>query len=453
SDKILVPRMHSRTPLQELLLQRRNTQDDLDRFIPNRSAMDFDYAHYMLTEGRKGIEKPDIIGSPSREAYQKRLAEALNMNRTRILAFKNKPPTSDGDGMIHREMGSPHQSKPTKKRRHISQTSERTLDAPEILDDFYLNLLDWGCNNVLAIALNDKVYLWDASNGSASELVTVSYEDGPITSVSWAPDGRHIAIGLNNSHVQLWDCQVKRQLRTLRGGHHHETRVNTLAWNNHILTTGGMDAKVINNDVRVREHTVACYMGHQLEVCGLKWSSSGKQLASGGNDNLLFIWDRFMAPSNSRTQWLHRLDDHTAAVKAIAWCPFQGNLLASGGGGSDQCIRFWNTHTGACLNSVDTGSQVCALLWNKHERELLSSHGFTDNQLILWKYPSMRKMAELLGHTSRALYMAESPDGCTVATAAGDETLRLWNVFGTPEVAKPAVKLKPEPFANVCRIR
>ena len=77
------------------------------------------------------------------------------------------------------------------------------LDAPEILDDFYLNLLDWGCNNVLVIALNDQVYLWDASNGSALKLVTINYEDGPITSVSWAPDGWHIAIGLNNSHVQL----------------------------------------------------------------------------------------------------------------------------------------------------------------------------------------------------------------------------------------------------------
>ncbi|XP_022746692.1 cell division cycle 20.2, cofactor of APC complex-like [Durio zibethinus] len=445
--------MRSRTPLQELLLQRRNTQEDLDRFIPNRSAMDFGYAHYMLTEGRKGIGKPHVVGSPSREAYKKRLSEALNMNRTRILAFKNKPLTLDGNGMVHRETGSPHQSKPIKKKRHISQAADRTLDAPEILDDFYLNLLDWGCNNVLAIALNDQVYLWDASNGSASELVTVNYEDGPITSVSWAPDGRHIAIGLNNSHVQLWDCQVKRKLRTLSCGHQHETRVDALAWNNHILTSGGMDAKIINNDVRVREHFVECYTGHRLEVCGLKWSSSGQQLASGGNDNLLFIWDRSMASSTSRTQWLHRREDHTAAVKALAWCPFQGNLLASGGGRNDRCIRFWNTHTGACLNSVDTGSQVCALLWNKHERELLSTHGFTDNQLILWKYPSMTKMAELCGHTSRVLYTAESPNGYTVATAAGDETLRLWNVFGTPEVAKHVSKVKPEPFAHISRIR
>nr|GLL22349.1 cell division cycle 20.1, cofactor of APC complex-like [Ipomoea trifida] len=214
-----------------------------------------------------------------------------------------------------------------------------------------------------------------------------------------------------------------------------------------------MDGLINNNDVRVRAPIVETYRGHHQEVCGLKWSASGQQLASGGNDNLLHIWDRSTASSNSSTQWLHRLDDHTAAVKALAWCPFQGNLMVSGGGGGDRCIKFWNTHTGACVNSVDTGSQVCALLWSKNERELLSSHGFTQNQLTLWKYPSMVKMAELTGHTSRVLFMAQSPDGCTVASAAGDETLRFWNVFGTPEVAKQAPKSNPEPFSHINRIR
>lgn len=284
---------------------------------------------------------------------------------------------------------------------------------------------------------------------------------------------------------------VLLQLRTLRGG--HRSRVGSLAWNNHILTTGGMDGQIINNDVRVRSHIVETYRGHTQEVCGLKWSASGQQLASGGNDNLLHIWDRSMASTNSPTQWLHRFEEHRAAVKAIAWCPFQGNLLASGGGGGDRCIKFWNTHTGACLNSVDTGSQVCALLWNKNERELLSSHGFTQNQLTLWKYPSMVKMAELTGHTSRVLFMAQvkniirvresqiiyslqfhtvkmaasdtfsfqngdplqSPDGCTVASAAADETLRFWNVFGVPEVAAKAAPkaANPEPFPHINRIR
>ncbi|KAK6925622.1 Anaphase-promoting complex subunit 4, WD40 domain [Dillenia turbinata] len=421
----------------------------MDRFIPNRSAMDFDYAQYMLTGGGKFKENP-VPTSPAKVQYRKLLAETLNMNRTRILAFRNKPTTPVE--AISQEMSSSYvQSKPVKPRRHIPQTSEKTLDAPDLVDDYYLNLLDWGKSNVLAIALENTVYLWDASNGSASELVTIDDEIGPVTSVRWAPDGQHLAVGLNNSEVQLWDSTANCQLRTLRGA--HQSRVGSMEWNNHILTSGGMDGKIVNNDVRVRSHIVETYRGHTGEVCGLKWSASGRQLASGGSDNLLFIWDRTAASSNNASQWLHRFEDHTAAVKALAWSPFQGNLLASGGGGGDRCIKFWNTHTGACLNSIDTGSQVCALLWNKNERELLSSHGFAQNQLTLWKFPSMVKMAELTGHTSRVLFMAESPDGSTVASAAADETLRFWNVFGTGKVAKPAPKANPEPFANFSRIR
>ncbi|KAL6527029.1 hypothetical protein OROGR_016119 [Orobanche gracilis] len=420
----------------------------LDRFIPNRSAMDFDFAHYMLMEGRKDKENPPGSSSPSREAYRKHLAEAFNMNRTRILAFKNKPQTPV-EAIPNEFSSAAHQVKSAKPRRHIPQTSERTLDAPDLMDDCYLNLLNWGSNNVLSIALGSTVYLWDGSDGTTSELVTVDEENGPVTSVKWAPDGRHIAVGLNSSEVHLWDSTANRLLRTLRGG--HGSRVGALDWNNHILTTGGMDGQIINNDVRVRSHIVGTYQGHHQEVCNLKWSASGQQLSSGGNDNLLHIWDRSSSSSNATTQWLHRREDHTAAVKALAWCPFQGNLLASGGGSGDKCIKFWNTHTGACLNSVDTGSQVCALLWNINERELLSSHGFTNNQLTLWKYPSMVKITELTGHTSRVLFMTQSPYGCTVASAAGDETLRFWNVFGTPEVVAP--KMNAEPFAHLNRIR
>ena len=50
-------------------------------------------------------------------------------------------------------------------------------------------------------------------------------------------------------------------------------------------------------------------------------------------------------------------------------------------------------------------------------------------------------------------FLLQSPDGCTVATAAGDETLRFWNVFGVPEVTKAAPKANPEPFSHLTRIR
>ena len=81
------------------------------------------------------------------------------------------------------------------------------------------------------------------------------------------------------------------------------------------------------------------------------------------------------------------------------------------------------------INSVDTKSQVCALQWSANDKELVSSHGYSHNQLILWKYPSMVRVAELTGHTSRVLHMAQSPDGTTICSAAADETLRFWKVL------------------------
>ncbi|CAH2046531.1 unnamed protein product [Thlaspi arvense] len=391
---------------------------EYDRFIPYRSAMDFG----KITEGRKAEEEEEV--SPSREAYNTRLLEALDLNRTRILAFSSKPSS------LYQPI------KHLAPRRRISQNPERVLDAWNIVEDFGLNLLDWGSANVLAIALGDTVCLWDASTGSVSELEAADEENGPVTSVNWAPDGRYLAVGLNDGEVQLWDSVAEVVLRTFQGCRHG--RVGSLAWNDHILTTGGFDGRITNNDMRMGSNVVGTYKGHTQEVCGLKWS--GQILASGGNDSLVHIWDQ-----SRNTNWLHRLRGHTSAVKALAWCPFQSSLLATGG---DQTIKFWNTKTGACLNSVDTGSQVCSLLWSSKERELLSSHGFPHNQLTLWKYPSMLKMAEFTAHTSRVLYMAQNPDGCTVASAAGDESLKFWNVFGE----KPAPKKGHEPFSRYSQL-
>ena len=111
--------------------------------------------------------------------------------------------------------------------------------------------------------------------------------------------------------------------------------MGALAWNGHILTTGSLDGLILNHDVCICDSIVQTYRGHEQEVCGLKWSMSGQQLASGRNDNLLHVWDKSMSSSNATTQYLHRLDEHRTAVKALAWCPFQSNLLASGGGSAN----------------------------------------------------------------------------------------------------------------------
>ena len=62
---------------------------------------------------------------------------------------------------------------------------------------------------------------------------------------------------------------------------------------------------------------------------------------------------------------------------------------------------------------------MCNLLWSKNANEIVSTHGYSQNQIIAWKYPTMTKLATLTGHTMRVLYLACSPDGQTIVTGAG----------------------------------
>ncbi|MQM15978.1 hypothetical protein Taro_048932 [Colocasia esculenta] len=245
-------------------------------------------------------------------------------------------------------------------------------------------------------------------------------------------------LSVDSRWFRFQKCRTFSQVRTLRGA--HQSRVGSLAWNGCILTTGGGDGLVVSHDHRMSSPTVRMYKGHRLEVCGLKWSASGRRLASGGADRLVHLWDVAMNP---RPAYAHRLEDHISRVRALAWCPFKSHLLASGGGEGDNQIRFWDTLTGVCLMSVDTGSQVSGLLWNQQEREreLLSAHCSGENTLMLWKYPSMAKIADIRHPIKQLLYMAQSPDNCTVASA-GNRKAYFLDIFGDPEA--PEEPKKPQ---------
>ncbi|ETL29656.1 hypothetical protein, variant 1 [Phytophthora nicotianae] len=465
-----------------------NNKSVSDRFIPTRSAMNLDLVQCNSPDTVAAIEaatnrnknSPSRSGGGSassnaaedeeKQIYKKRLASALlgkeDDSNHKILKFtKAKPAVAPPDSFkstlqarfSHNKVSVVPAAAAKKLNRHVPSAPIKVLDAPELMNDYYLNLLSWGSNNILAVALGQCVYLWNAVSGEISELMGLD-GDEYVSSVQWsdaAGGSSHLAIGTSESVVQLWDVAASRQLRTMNG---HSSRVGALAWNSYVLSSGSRDSTIIHHDVRARQHQLSTLTSHEQEVCGLQWSPDGTMLASGGNDNALCLWKAgSIGTSRSMQAPAHRLEQHTAAVKAIAWCPWERNLLATGGGTADRTIKFWNTTNGAMLNSVDTGSQVCSLLWSNTEKELLSSHGYSQNELCLWKYPSMTKVKELTGHTSRVLHLAASPDGETVVSGAADETLRFWKVFGPNRKARKAgsttAELTSSSLSSVMSIR
>lgn len=110
---------------------------------------------------------------------------------------------------------------PRKAPRHISKVPFKVLDAPDLADDFYLNLVDWGSSNVLSVGLGSCVYLWSACTSSVSKLCDIGPYD-TVTSVNWMERGTHVAVGTNRGLVQIWDVAKSKKVRSMAG---HAARV------------------------------------------------------------------------------------------------------------------------------------------------------------------------------------------------------------------------------------
>uniref|UniRef100_A0A3P8YK26 CDC20/Fizzy WD40 domain-containing protein n=1 Tax=Esox lucius TaxID=8010 RepID=A0A3P8YK26_ESOLU len=392
-----------------------------DRFIPIRNNKQMDVASFLLSK-----ENEPMDTNPSTEC-QKAWSVTLNgcnLEEAKILHLGGKPLNAPEGYQNNLKVLYSHVPTPvsTKKTRYISSVPDRILDAPDLRNDFYLNLLDWSRENLLAVALHDSVYLWDATQGDIVLLMKMEREEDYICSVSWIKEGNYLAIGGS-------DCKV--QVNLLRQT--HSSNVFHLA-----LAFGSRSGYIHHHDVRVANHHVSTLSGHSQEVCGLKWSPDGRYLASGGNDNLVYIWPGVQEGSGRGGNAVHVFSEHQGAVKALAWCPWQPNILASGGGTSDRHIRIWNINSGSCITALDSQSQVSSLAFAPNYKELVSSHGYAHDNIVIRKYPSLTKVAELNGHEGRVLNLTMSPDFSTMATVAADETVRLWKSFELDPVKKKA---------------
>lgn len=354
------------------------------------------------------------------------------------------------------------------------QSLVRCIDAPGLVDDYYLKPLDWSSRGIIAVGLGRTTWLWHPSKwpfhghaaADARDQVTRLCDVSPsatTSSVAWSRSGNICAVGSSTGCVQLWDVNKLQLLHEYKG---HTKTVHSMAWTSKLIATASKDKTIHLLDPRAgKKHIMEPYRSTE-PLCSVKWSPDGQHLAGGGYGGTVHIWDlRHSRPLFSL--------QHKSAVKALAWSPTRRNILASGGGKDDGSIHIWDAATGRELQQVATGSQVCQLLWSKTGDALVTTHGYPlcssggedsgmEGSLCVWSYPALQ-MAQIqpgihgiyTDSTStsvrglrifRPLYMAMSPDGQYVVTGSGDETLRFRRVFksyasdlvGCPLVSTPS---------------
>jgi hypothetical protein len=174
---------------------------------------------------------------------------------------------------------------------------------------------------------DESVRVWNTKTGSL-EFMVDSLAGVRVIAIS--PDDQTLAVGLQDSSVQLLDASDGALLKTLTG---HEDWVRSLAFSpdGRTLASGAFDATARLWDVetgRLR-YTLS---DHQSSVLGLAFSPDGARLATGSVDTTVKLWDV------SGGGLLRTLVGHTDFVYGIAFSP-DGKLLASSAG--DNTARVW----------------------------------------------------------------------------------------------------------------
>lgn len=339
-------------------------------------------------------------------------------------------------------MTTPTKAKP-RKPKPVPIIPFRVLDAPALRDDYYCSLLSCSAAlKCLAVGLGPHVYLWNESRGRAPTHMPDSLTSpfgAHVTSVSFSSEeGENtiLAIGRADGRITLWSPHENEP----RFDSEQPSPISCVCFRPNTVKCPSVrerSEKISTEELLVGDEMGHVYLYsvqwpgseqrdlfdwhgsmtllakiacHTQQVCGLAWSIEGDYLATGGNDNAMFVYARKRLLSTKGSQYSNcsvhvrnvNLGDATgmpltktetviptllpgsekllttidAAVKAIAFAPWQSTLVAAGGGSNDRCIHFYHVPSGAKLATIDCHAQVTSLVWNKRRKCLAATFGF-----------------------------------------------------------------------------
>jgi WD40 repeat protein len=233
---------------------------------------------------------------------------------------------------------------------------------------------------------------------------------------AWSPDGRAIAIALDNGQVRLVDATTGATRATFVG-HHGRAVVTAFSPDGRRLAAGGADGTALVWDVATRR-----LLGRPLQVgggtYGVAFSPDGKTLAVASEDNTLTVYD--LATFRRR----YTYDANQALIRA-AFSPNGKTLAVSGVDGT----LLVDAATGRPLGEPLAGhSSVVIDVAFSNDGSTLATTSL-DGTVILYDVASRQAIGDPLdagyGIVGDVSY---TPDGRELASGYGDGQIVLWGI-------------------------
>jgi hypothetical protein len=246
---------------------------------------------------------------------------------------------------------------------------------------------------------------------------------GGVLGVAWSPNGTRVAMGDWNGQVQAWDANTGLHVINFYDSA-LQSRVEAVIWlrDGKNIAAGGDDAVVwIWNAATGQVQRI--YRGHADWVITLACSPDGKYIASGSKDLTVQVWEA------ATGRPVVTYGGHNAGIGSVAWSP-DGRYIASAS--FDMTVQIWEATTGRHIFTYRGHTdEVYTVAWSPDGQRIAS--GGKGHTVHVWPVAlfegdeTLQKSSiiKYRGHNSAVQAVAWSLDGKRIASAG--DNVHIWN--------------------------
>ncbi|GAA5907233.1 hypothetical protein JCM8208_006726 [Rhodotorula glutinis] len=263
-----------------------------------------------------------------------------------------------------------------------------------------------------------------------------------VVSTTWHAPSNLVIVGFSSGVFGLWEMPTFNNVHTLSVSQEKITSV-TVNPSGEWLAFGASKLGQLLVWEWQSESYVLKQQGHYFDMNALSYSSDGQQVATGGDDGKVKLW-------NAASGFCFvTFDDHSSAISAVEFAK-QGQVVFSasldGTVRAFDLIRYRNFRTFTTPQPVQFNSLAV-----DPSGEIVCAGGSGDGfEIYMWSTQTGKLIDVLAGHEAPVSALAFSPLGDRLVSASWDKSIRVWDTFGRSSAVEP-FQLKADALALAFR--
>lgn len=270
--------------------------------------------------------------------------------------------------------------------------------------------------------------------GAITRIGTVRLaNDGGITGLAFAPDGKSLASANGDNTVRLWETGTGKLIRSMKPpiAIIRSATAASAGWGPLAFAPDGKTIAAAGAGVCLWEVETGRLKrwleGGQQMMRSIAFSADSKTLAAGFGDGRILVYEA------ATGKLLHTLKGHRDSPNGLAFLPDNKTLASTGHDGS---TRIWDIEDGNEIHKFAPNPLSNSSLVVVGAGKIVISAGGMNSDGILryWDLEAKKQVKQIQAHKRGALCLAISKDGKIMASGGYDRFIRFWDPESTAEL-------------------